>query len=610
MKKILAELNRRNVTKVALFYVVGSWLIIQVADIILPAFSIPDWGLRLILAILALGFIPVVVFSWIYEMTPEGIKLEKDVDRSTSITGDTGGKINHAIMAALMVAIGLLLYQQFGPGPVSDTNPAPTLVDVGASVPAAVSETSDVSADNSDGRASIAVLPFVNMSGDEDNEYFSDGISEELLNVLVKVAGLRVPSRTSSFTFKGKDMKIAEIARELNVDHILEGSVRKSGQRVRITAQLIDVASDVHLWSETYTRELDDIFAVQDEIAHAIVDALKVTLVKEGQLAMRMTNNSEAYNLYLKGRYFWHQRTGSSFPAAIAQLENAVALDPEFARAWAGLADAYVLMPEYGLAATADALPKAREAIRRALELDPNLAQAITTQAYVTYLFDHDWAEADALFRKAIELDPSYATAHQWYSEMLATMRRVDESLRSVRTALELDPLSPSANMVYGNQLHQAGETDAADAQYDATEEIRPDFAGNLANHSVLYLLEGQLELAGQFHARFEQVIGAELPARRATLQALQGTMGTGEAVEIILQSNETCSAYGKAMLIAIVGDYDAAMDQIEYCLTQDDPYITHINKTIAFEEMRSTPRFQAVLSKLNFPDLNTSAGN
>ena len=301
---IFQELKRRNVFRIGIAYVVLSWVMLQVTDVVVPILSLPDWVARLVLFLLVIGFPFALFFAWVYELTPEGIKREKDVDRSQSITGKTGRKLDRFIIGVLVIAVAVLLLERFT-GEVSDDDATQAPQQI-ASEP--IDSDSVASLQDAPGNdKSVAVLPFVNMSDDEQNEYFSDGISEELLNVLV---GLRVPSRTSSFTFKDSTLKVSDIGRELGVDNVLEGSVRKAGNRIRVTAQLIDVDTDTHLWSETYTRELDDIFAVQDEIAHAIVSALKVTLSgrEEQALDQRPTDNIEAYNQYLYGRHWWNQR--------------------------------------------------------------------------------------------------------------------------------------------------------------------------------------------------------------------------------------------------------------------------------------------------------------
>ena len=304
MSSFFQELKRRNVVRIGLAYLITAWLLAQVADLGLEAFAAPDWVMKTVLLLMAIGFPLALIFAWAFEKTPEGIKLEKNVDRSQSITSITGKKLDRGIIVALAIAVVFLLYKvnvQDEPEPASEKHITSNTQPVSSGKPG---ETSS--------EPSVAVLPFVNMSNDPANEYFSDGISEELLNVLVKVSTLKVASRTSSFSFKGKDISIPEIAEQLKVDHVLEGSVRKAGNRVRITAQLIEVNTDRHIWSETYDRELEDIFAIQDEISGHIVEALQAALGAGKTATMvendKPTENLDAYQAYLQGRYFWQRR--------------------------------------------------------------------------------------------------------------------------------------------------------------------------------------------------------------------------------------------------------------------------------------------------------------
>ncbi len=440
-----AELKRRNVVRVGIAYAIIGWILVQVGEAVFPAFEVPDSLLRGLVIILILGLPAVLVFAWVFEMTPEGIRLEKNIDRDASITTHTGRKLDRLIIAALSIAVVLLLADRFISGRPEAEAP---VAGAGVNPPASVAEPAQAPVED---EPSIAVLPFVNMSDDPSNEYFSDGISEELLNVLVKVSGIKVASRTSSFAFKGKDVSIPEIAGELHVDHVLEGSVRKSGNRVRVTAQLIEVASDRHLWSETYDRELEDIFAIQDEISGHIVEALKVALgAGEAQAlagASKPTENLEAYELYLQGRYFWQRRGEQNIRQAIDLLKRSLDADPAFARAWAGLAAAYVTLPVYSNEPWQEWFALARQAAERALALDDSLADAYVVIADITRMVDLDWQAAERAYLAALKLEPRNATAHLWYAEFLYAVGRLEKALEHNEIAYELDPLSPGANI-------------------------------------------------------------------------------------------------------------------------------------------------------------------
>ncbi|MGD8636982.1 MAG: adenylyl cyclase, partial [Gammaproteobacteria bacterium] len=323
---LLSELRRRNVFRVATVYLIASWLLIQVAETVFPALQLPEWTVTFVVVVLAILFPIAVIFAWAFELTPEGLKKTTEVEPKSSITSRTGQKINYLIIGILAVAILFLALTHGG------------LKDDGVSA--------ERSATGTSAAQSIAVLPFVNMSDDEDNEFFSDGLSEELLNVLAQVEGLRVAARTSSFYFKDSNEDVRSIASKLGVDHLLEGSVRRSGDRIRVTAQLIKADDGFHLWSDTYDYTVDDVFRIQDEISLAVVDALKVNLLgkERERLTKRATTNVEAHNLYLRGRQFLHLRTLESIRQARKLFQQAVRMDPGYALAYSGLSDSIQLL--------------------------------------------------------------------------------------------------------------------------------------------------------------------------------------------------------------------------------------------------------------------------
>ena len=432
------ELKRRNVFRVGIAYTVATWLLIQVTDTVFPRIGLPDSAVTLVIALLAIGFIPALIFAWAFEMTPDGIKREKDVDRTQSITPVTGRKLDRSIILVLSLVVAWFLFDKFYLEPnkqLAETKTVP--------VPEAVVDASDKTSQ------SIAVLPFVNMSADVDNEYFSDGISEELLNVLAKIGTLHVASRTSAFAYKGKDLPLSQIARELKVENVLEGSVRKAGNRVRITAQLINAESDRHIWSETYERELVDIFEIQEEISNHIVDALKIALnVNETEAlvrARRPTENTEAYELYLQGRYAWRLRHEDNLRKSIELFEKAIAIDPGFARAYEALAQAWAVMPAWSDVRRVEASSKAKPYALKALELDPALvgAEAILAE---WALNERQWARVLEMYPSIISREPRNPTLHQWYAEALALMGYLSRALDEMLIAYDLDPASPVIN--------------------------------------------------------------------------------------------------------------------------------------------------------------------
>jgi len=581
-----SELKRRNVVRVAIAYLVFSWLILQVSDVILGNIEAPRWIFRVILLVLACGLPPALLFAWAFELTPEGLKRESEVPRSQSIVSRTGRKLDFVIIGVLVVAVGFLLVERFT-----------------ADKTATVETVNTSAAPAMDARKSVAVIPFVNMSDDEQNEYFSDGISEELLNVLVGIDGLRVPSRTSSFSFKGSQLKVTEIGQQLGVDHVLEGSVRKDGDRIRVTAQLVDVRTDTHLWSETYTRKLDDIFAVQDEIARAIVAALEITLSggDEKKLGAHSTDNVAAYNKYLQGRHLWNQRSPRSLLAAVEPLREAVELDPGFSQAWAALADTYVLFPEYGVGSVAESIPLAREATQRALAINPDSARALTTSGYYKASFDYDWDGANRDFARAIALEPGYATAHHWFGEVLVAQGRLDEALEQMHAAAEADPLSAVIRHVPGFFLLYSNRLDEAEAQYLSTLELDPNFFWTFQNLDILYTLRGDYAKARKMAQRAAELKGVDPAPDLARIDAIENPALKPRALALLEQRQDILEGvFGRAMQYALLGEQDLALDSLERAFEVGDPWAIHMNWVFIYAPLHSNPRFQAMLRKMH----------
>ena len=498
----IKELKRRNVIRVAIAYAVAAWLLIEITATTFPILKLPDWSVTLVTVFVLIGFPLALIFAWAFELTPEGLKKEIDVDRSESITHITGRKLDFIIITVLVLALVYFAYDEFVIDPSRDAE----LVRAAAeAVTEQVSEPGKLeTADKS-----IAVLPFVNMSDDPGNEYFSDGIAEELLNVLVRVEGLRVVSRTSSCAFKGKDIGIPSIAKELNVNHVLEGSVRKAGNKVRVTAQLIDVRTDSHIWSGTYDRELDDIFAIQDEISGQIVQALKIALGAGGQEAMvhaqRPTENLAAYELYLRGRYFWQRRGEDNIRHAIDLFAQATKLDPQFARAWSSLAAAHVTLPTYSDTPTAEQFPLAVSAAQKALMLDDSLAEAYAVLGDMAR-FDRKWAEAKAHYVHAIASEPKNSTAHLWYGEHLLSVGRVRDALEETLIAYQLDPLHPGTNAVLAQVYLFLDDNDNAIKFGVAAWDLGHLFGLIVQAEVNLHL--GNIDRAMEFAEQFDKQIG------------------------------------------------------------------------------------------------------
>jgi len=600
------ELKRRNVFRVAFGYIITAWLLLQVIDLVLENINAPDWVMQVFMLGLAIGFPLAIFFAWAFEMTPEGVKREADVDRSKSIAPQTGRKMDRNIIIAMTLALAYFSYDKFlaaPPDSVPEKGPGSVSLDTSQSSDVAVIEEMSLTPLPNPDEKSVAVLPFVNMSDDAQNEYFSDGISEELLNVLVRVKGLRVPSRTSSFTFKDSTKKLAEIGEELKVDHILEGSVRKSGDRIRVTAQLIEVNTDTHLWSETYTRQLDDIFAVQDEIAQAIVTALKVTLTGDDQASIqsRETTSVEAYNKYLLGRHLWNQRSPKNLLAATKPLHEAVSMDPNYGKAWAALADAYVLIPEYGGGSVEQYIPLAHEAIERALVINPQSARALTTSAYIKFMYDYDLKGAHADIEKAIQIDPGYATAHQWYGELLAVEGQFDAALDQLRLARIADPLAVVVPHVMGWILSFSNRTDEAYAYYEQALEIDPHFSSTIGNLITLNMRTGRYDEARARARELATITKYDPTTDLAVIDALENPELIGNARSLMEQDPAMLDgALGKASYLMMLSEPELALDNLEKGFAESEGYMVHMNRIDIYDPLREDPRFQALLKKMN----------
>ena len=453
--------------RMVVVYVIAAWAVLQVVEVMMSVVGLPAWAGRVTFAVLAIGFPIALIFSWFYEITPEGISLEKDVDRSESITRVTGRRLDFIVISLLCAGLILFAYDKWWIGGPPEQ--------------------------------SIAVLPFTNMSGDPEQEYFSDGISEELLNVLAQIKPLNVIARTSSFSFKGQNVDIATVAEKLNVRHVLEGSVRRSGNRVRITAQLIDAADSTHVWSQIYDRELDDIFAVQEEIAAAISDALKVELALVAGEVVQPTvikaANVDAYDAYLRGRELIRLRGQENLQEAVRHLERSLRLDNDFAPAHAQLAIATTLLVDlpwnYGELSPEEVLRKAIPHLDRAQELEPDLAEAHAGRALLAGQA-HDPESKIEHIRKALASNPNYADAMLWLYQALAALGRYEESDAIRKQMLVTDPLHPVGRFNYSWRLSETGRIEEAHQLADQLIAQSPGLGYNAhALTSLLY--EGKL---------------------------------------------------------------------------------------------------------------------
>ncbi|MEY2545539.1 MAG: hypothetical protein QOG48_656 [Verrucomicrobiota bacterium] len=577
-----AELKRRNVYKVAVAYAVVAWLLIQIATQVFPIFEIPNWAGRLVVLLLILGFPVTLIFSWAFEITPEGIKRESEIDPTTSITHSTGRKIAAFTAVAAAIAAALLVFQ---------------LTRARSTSPSAATITNK----------SIAVLPFDNLSGDPQNAYFSEGVQDEILTRLAKIAELKVISRTSTQRFKSAPNDLRQIAQQLGVANILEGSVQKANDQVRVNVQLINALTDAHLWADTYDRKLTDIFAVETEIAKAVADVLQAKLTGSEQhvIAARPTANAEAHQLYLKGRFFWNKRTGGDLKKSIEYFEQAIAADPNYALAYAGVADGYVWLPGYTAGTPRDCYPKAAAAAKKALELDDTLAEAHVSLALAIWLYGFDSAQAIREFQRAIELNPNYAIAHQQYgNNTLSALGRFEDAIAEGKRAVELDPLSLVINSDLGTDYYYARRYDEAIAQLRKTLEMDPGFY-------IAHLVLGQmLDAKGTHDAAIAELQKARAlnddPSVLGVLARAYGLAGNKTETENLLNQLKTLSkaryvsAYSFALCYIGLDDKEQALRWLEQSY-QDraGSDIGYIRVDPLFDPLRGDPRFEALAEKI-----------
>lgn len=589
---LLNELKRRNVIKVAVAYIVVAWFVLQVADVVLNNIAAPDWVFRVIMLLLGLGFPVVLVFAWAFELTPEGLKRDHEVEPSQSITGETGKKLNTMIIAMLVLALGYFAYDKF----LVSAEREAALVEAATST--VVEQT--VATDEAAMDRSIAVLPFADMSQDKDQEYFTDGLSEELLNLLAKIPELKVASRSSSFQFKDRGVDILEAAKQLNVAHVLEGSVRKDGNQLRITAQLIKAEDGFHLWSETYDRELKSVFAIQDEISAAVVGALKVTLLGEAPRARE--TNPEAYAHYLQGAYFYNLWDEQNFEKAVTAYQNALAIDPEYAPALAGLAVVYQVQADFGYINAIEGMVLSRSMAERAISLDPLSADAWTSLGRMRWGYDWNWEGAKEADNRAIELAPGNVDVMTQSARLAGTLGDLETAIMLNRRAIELDPLSlrPISNL--GLTLREANRLDESEAVYRRLLTLNPDYAGGYQSLCMTLIQKGQLDEALK-QAQLEPSNVWKIFALSVTYAAMKNTQKSDEYLNHFIKEYGSVGAYQVAEVYSVRGEIDLAFEWLERAYKQRDGGLTGIISDSLFAPLFNDPRWEPFLEKMRLLD-------
>jgi TolB-like protein/cytochrome c-type biogenesis protein CcmH/NrfG len=587
----LAELKRRNVFRAAAAYVILAWLVLQVSDVILSNIAAPAWVFRVLLLFLAVGLPFVLFFAWAFELTPEGLKRESEVDRSQSITPHTGKKLDRMIIVVLLLALGYFAYDKFVLSPSSDEG---TKVQT-AAAPAPAAPPVAAEPDNS-----IAVLPFVNISDDAGNEYFSDGLSEELLNLLAKIPELRVAARTSSFSFKGQQLEIPEIAARLRVAHILEGSVRKAGNQVRITAQLIKADDGFHLWSETYDRTLDNIFVMQDEIAAAVVGALKISLLGAAPVAAEV--NPQAYALFLQARYLFNQRSRENYEKSARAYRQALDLDPDYAAAWAGLASVTVNQAGYNYIDLDSGVQQARAAAERAIELDPGLAAAWASLAQIQGFYEFNWNGAYESAQKALQLEPANSEVLAQAARLASSLGKFDQDLAYSAQAVDLDPLNYAALNGLSSAYEQAGRLDEAEKTIRHLLTLNPGFAGAHSTLAYILLRQGKAEQA-LVESETEREDFWRSLSKAITLHTLGRKAEADAELASFIELNHEFGAYQIAEIHAWRNEPDEAFQWLEKAYQQRDPGLGALLNDTSIMNLHQDPRWQPLLEKVGLLD-------
>lgn len=533
-QSLFSELKQRHVLQTTAAYTVLGWLMLQVADIIIPAVALPDRAMTFVVWSYFLGFIPVIIVSWYFEWTPQGLR--RDLRRLTA-----GGF-----------------------------------------------------------RKSIAVLPFVNMSDEASNEYLSDGLSEELLNLLTKIPELRVAARTSSFSFKGKNARITQVADELNVAYVLEGSVRKSGNRVRITAQLIDAVHDTHLLSETYDRELDDIFAIQDEIAAAVVEALKVTLL--GQVPKARETIPECYALYLQGRHFADLNTQAGYLKAEELLKRSIEIAPDYAPTWNVLGEVYSRLTNFAPLTIDEGNARARAAVEKALSLDPKLAAAYATLAWIEIYYDRNFQSAAGHLQHAIVLDPCDARNLRWATILLSALGRISEAIAVGEEVVARDPVNPVGYYNLGLYYYIEGRLDEAQAMLEKHLAMGGGSDGGYFSIAKVSLAKGDPDSALEFALR-ETDPGWKLEGVALAFHDLGKADDSREALAEMASKHSADMASNIAEANAYVGNIDAAFDWLQTAYENRDGGLTEVRREPLMANLHSDPRWTGLLTKLGLND-------
>ncbi len=576
---LVSELRRRNVFRMAVLYAVAAWLMMQVAEVVMTLAALPDWSGRIMLLLLAVGFPIALIFSWFYELTPEGISLEQNVGPGESITHFTGRRLDFIVISLLCAAVILFAYDKWWIG-------APPIT-------------------------SIAVLPLINLSGDPEQEYFTDGMTEALTAELGRIKALKVISRTSAMHYKATDKLLPEIARELGVDALLEGSVLRAGDEVRITLRLIHGPTDRHLWARSFQRDLRDILTLQSEVARTIADEIQITLTPllrerlrpAAKSAGAIRPNPQAYDAYLKGRYHFNRVGEAAFRMAIRHYEEAISLDTTFALAYAALAEVCLTPPIR--VSEIRSLQDCERAALEAVELDDQLAEAHAALGAMRAT-QWDWAGSEVEFKRAIDLNPNSVMARRWYSELLRITMRLDEARREIRRAEELDPLNLFVKTMVSWPSFNQHRYEEALAQLDEVLQMDPDFGLALYNNGLIYTMMGMPEKVLTSARLAAKQLGEDAANIRLLIASGHAIGGNEEkTLEILVEVERDFGKANPGSIAAVylmLGQEEAALTWLEKGYEVRSPDLPNVTSEPWFDALREHPRFKALRRKMGLP--------
>jgi len=578
-RNFFSELKRRNVYKVAVAYIVGGWALSQGIAQVLPVFDVPNWAIRLVVLLIIIGFPIALTVAWAFEVTPEGIKRTEAADAAGQRS--RGSAWIYVVLIGAALSVGLFFVGRYTAG-----HTAPRQSEAATAVPA----------------KSIAVLPLVNESGDPKDEYFSDGLSEELIAALAQISGLKVIGRSSSFRFKDRKEEPRTIGEKLGVSTLLDGTVRKQGDRVRIVAELVNAADGIQLWTQTFDRQLKDIFAVQEEIARAVAESLKVTLLGTNSRSAQAsaTDNAEAHNAYLQGHFYLVRRNVEDYRKAIEYYDQAIQLDPNYALAYAERGEAWALMGDL-TGQRPNAYPKARADAEKAVAIAPDLAEARAALGWVLCLAEWKFAEGLAELKRAKELSPANPTANDLLARIIVYLGRFNEAERQAREAVELDPLSTVTQGNLARVLFYAGKLDEAEAAARKGTELQPTGAGAHRFQVLIAaqrgdgeaaLREAQLEPDPGFR-RFELAVAHYVRGDRAAADA---------ALADLIANAREGFAYQIAQVYALRGEKDKAFEWLQTAFDDRDAGMLGLLADPVLRGLRDDARYKNLLVKVGLP--------